>query len=98
MPVNQYIYFFFTFVELTSFLLSDIDFFTLCSVNNMFYMSVNELFFSTGFFGGKYLKNRQNKVTEVEMRNLSVKKSSSLPDLQAASQSTQKKESWFSLR
>lgn len=53
---------------------------------------------TAGFFGGKYLKNRQNKVTEVEMRNLSVKKSSSLPDLQAASQSTQKKESWFSLR
>lgn len=51
---------------------------------------------TAGFFGGKYLKNRQNKVTEVEMRNLSVKKSSSLPDL--TSQSTQKKESWFSWR
>lgn len=51
---------------------------------------------TAGFFGGKYLKNRQNKVTEVEMKNLSVKKSSSLPDLK--SQSTQKKESWFSWR
>lgn len=51
---------------------------------------------TAGFFGGKYLKNRQNKVTEVEMKNLSVKKSSSLPDL--TSQSTQKKESWFSWR
>lgn len=51
---------------------------------------------TAGFFGGKYLKNRQNKITEVEMKNLSVKKSSSLPDL--TSQSTQKKESWFSWR
>lgn len=51
---------------------------------------------TAGFFGGKYLKNRQNKVTEVEMKNLSVKKSSSLPDL--TSQSTQIKESWFSWR
>ncbi|XP_061165186.1 syntaxin-17-like isoform X2 [Saccostrea echinata] len=44
---------------------------------------------TAGFFGGRLLKNRQNQVTEVELKNMSVKKSSSLPDI--ASESGQKK-------
>jgi hypothetical protein len=46
-------------------------------------------FYNAGLVGGRVLKNRQKKVTEVEMKNLSVKRSSSLPDI--ASQSGQQK-------
>ncbi|KAK6165853.1 hypothetical protein SNE40_022683 [Patella caerulea] len=34
-----------------------------------------------GFFGGRYLKKRQDKVTEVELNNLSVTRSASLEDI-----------------
>ncbi|XP_050418691.1 syntaxin-17-like [Patella vulgata] len=34
-----------------------------------------------GFFGGRYLKKRQDKVTEVELNNLSVTRSTSLEDI-----------------
>ncbi|XP_062584894.1 syntaxin-17-like [Saccostrea cucullata] len=44
---------------------------------------------TAGFLGGRFLKKRQNQVTEVELKNMSVKKSSSLPDI--ASESGQKK-------
>ncbi|XP_056012006.1 syntaxin-17-like isoform X2 [Ostrea edulis] len=50
---------------------------------------------TAGLVGGRVLKNRQNKVTEVELKNMNLKKSSSLPDI--ASQSSQQK-SWLPWR
>lgn len=49
----------------------------------------------TGLLGGKFLKNRQNQATEMELNNLSVKKSSSLPDLRSSSD---KSTGWFQRR
>ena len=49
----------------------------------------------TGLLGGKFLKNRQNQATEMELNNLSVKKSSSLPDFGSSSN---KSTGWFQQR
>ncbi|XP_022320327.2 syntaxin-17-like isoform X1 [Crassostrea virginica] len=50
---------------------------------------------AAGLLGGKFLKNRQNQATEMELNNLSVKKSSSLPDLRSSSD---KSTGWFQRR
>jgi len=45
-----------------------------------------------GFFGGKYLKKRHQKATDIELSNLSSR-ANSLPDIPAETQSDG---SWFS--